>query len=246
MVRSGRFDGGARVMGRSTGARLEAGAARGIVPRLGARSVIAPLVMVGAMVNALFGGVATAQTAVEMAPLAAAYGSAVHAFYAGDYERSHELLTTAIDAGIEDPRAWYFRGLSALRLGRSDEAEMDFTEGAERESSRVGRWPVSRSLERVQGTDRLRLERHRVRARVAALQRDREAFRRRYSELDEAQPEVLRSRVPATPRRDTGSPFGDEVAPETIPTPPEPGADAATPPEPAAAPIELEADPFAN
>ncbi len=177
---------------------------------------------------------ARGQTAVEMAPLAAAYGSAVHAFFAGDYDRSHELLTTAIDAGIEDPRAWYFRGLSALRLGRMDEAEVDFTEGAERESSRVGRWPVSRSLERVQGADRLRLERHRVRARVAALQRDRESVRRRYSELDEAQSEVLRPRVPTTPRRDTDNPFDNEVEPETIPTPR----------KPAAAPIELEADPF--
>lgn len=230
-------------MGRSTGAMLEAGGARAVPPRLGARSMIAPLVMVGALVG---GAVAHGQTAVEMAPLAAAYGSAVHAFFAGDYDRSHELLTTAIDAGIEDPRAWYFRGLSALRLGRTDEAEVDFTEGAERESSRVGRWPVSRSLERVQGADRLRLERHRVRARVAALQRDRESFRRRYSELDEAQPEVLRRRVPTTPPRDTDSPFGDEVAPETIPTPPEPGVEPATPPEPAAAPIKLEADPFGN
>lgn len=229
-------------MGRSTGSRLEAGGAWAVPSRLGARSLIAPLVMVGALV----GGVARGQTALEMAPLSAAYGSAVHAFFAGDYDRSHELLTTAIDAGIEDPRAWYFRGLSALRLGRTDEAEVDFTEGADRESSRAGRWPVSRSLERVQGADRLRLERHRVRARVAALQRDRESFRRRYSELDEAQPEVLRRRVPATPRRDTESPFGEEVMPEAIPTPPEPGVGVVPPPEPAAAPIELEADPFAN
>lgn len=195
-------------------------------------------------------GHAKGQMPAEMAPLAAAYGSGVHAYFAGDYDRSFSSLTDAIAAGIEDPRAWYFRGLAALRLGRMDEAEADFTEGAERESARSGGWAVSRSLERVQGADRLRLERHRVRARVAALQRDRDALRRRISEIDDAQPDVLRRRRPDGARRDDESPFAGGTAPESIPAPPGPVEPDAMPPKPAAdgdAPITLEGDdPFGN
>jgi hypothetical protein len=147
---------------------------------------------------------AHAQPTSDSLALANAYGTGVHAFYSGDLDRSIADLTAAIDGGTADPRAWYFRGLSAWRLGRLDEAEADFREGAEREASTVGSWPVSRSLERVQGTERLRLERYRTRARVAALERDRALIRRRYVEIEDAQPEVLRQRrpLPATPATD--------------------------------------------
>lgn len=144
----------------------------------------------------LAGDVATAQT-LENLSLARSYGAGVHAFFTGDFQRSYEDLTAAIEAGSEDPRTRYFRGLAALRLGRLDEAEADFTEGADLEARAIGGWPVSRSLERVQGHDRLQLERHRVRARVAALQRDREAERERYLGAAAAQPQVLRGRMPS-------------------------------------------------
>ena len=201
------------------------------------------------------GNVVGAETArgVEVAtidslPLEAAYGGGVHAYFAGDYARSHDDLSSAIQGGIVDPRAWYFRGLAALRLGRTDEAEADFTEGAERESRDAGSWPVSRSLERVQGPERLQLERHRIRARVAALQRDREAVKRRYSGIEEAQPEVLRrirpvERLPAAKE----NPFADQPTPaesapvENVPAPAEePAAD------PLAAPAEPEAERVEN
>ncbi len=188
-------------------------------------------------------GTTLGQMPAEMAPVAAAYGSGVHAYFAGDYDRSFAVLTEAIAAGIKDPRAWYFRGLAALRLGRLDEAEADFTEGAARESSGTGAWSVSRSLERVQGADRLRLERYRVRARVAALQRDRDALRRRISELDEAQPDVRRSRRPAG-GRDDGGPFAGGGAAESIPAPAAGDETTATPPTPVEddAPIKFEVD----
>jgi hypothetical protein len=173
---------------------------------------------------------------IDSLPLAAAYGGGVHAYFAGDYARSHDDLSSAIQGGIDDPRAWYFRGLAALQLGRIDEAEADFTEAAERESRAVGMWSVSRSLERVQGPERLQLERHRIRARVAALQRDREAVKRRYSGIEESQPEVLRrvrpvERLPAAKE----NPFADQPAAE--PTPAE------TVPAPAAEPLVTPAEP---
>src|SRR5207247_7172033 len=61
------------------------------------------------------------------------YGSGVHAYFAGDTTESHEYLTRTIEAGTSDPRAYYFRGLANLQLGRPDEADADFTKGAELE-----------------------------------------------------------------------------------------------------------------
>ena len=114
---------------------------------------------------AVAGGVTRAQT-IENLALARTYGAGVHAYFSGDFDRCYDELTAAIEAGSEDPRALYFRGLAALRLGRLDEAEADFSSGAMLESRVIGGWPVSRSLERVQGHDRIQLERHRTRARV--------------------------------------------------------------------------------
>lgn len=183
----------------------------------------------------LCGAVAAAQPSIESLPLAAAYGDGVHAYFAGDYQRAYEDLTQAIEAGTTDPRAFYFRGLAALRQGRSDEAEADFTVGADRESEGLGAWPVGRSLERIQGADRLRLERHRMRARVALLQRQREAEQRRYSQIQDAQPDVIRRRRPVAPRDgDEGNVFEEQPAPAGAgPAPAEPMPEPAAEPEPA-------------
>lgn len=142
-------------------------------------------------------GLALAASPVSEDPaLARAFGSGVHAYFSGDYQRAYDDLTQAVEAGTEDPRTLYFRGLAARKLGRLDEAEADFTRASEQESEGTGAWPVSRSLERVQGSDRLALERHRMRARVVALQRDQTAIERRYSGIQRRQPEVLRAQRP--------------------------------------------------
>jgi hypothetical protein len=133
----------------------------------------------------------------DMPPaLAVGYGNGVHAYHAGDYQCSYDELTSVIEAGSNDPRAFYFRGLAALKLGRTDEAEADFRQGANLEADGVGGRALSRALERVQGCDRLKLEHFRAEARVSAVQRDREAIRQRYSDIHEAEPEVLRRRRP--------------------------------------------------
>jgi hypothetical protein len=195
-------------------------------------------------------GVAWAQV-LENLPLARTYGSGVHAYFAGDYDRSYDDLTAAIEAGSQDPRTRYFRGLAALRLGRLDEAEADFSEGADLETRALGGWSVSRSLERVQGHDRLRLERHRSRARVAAYQRDLDAERMRYSDTMGAQDDVRRRLRPTTIPAPSGAPVtnlfdgqpevrsvpaavegeplpapGDATDPVAVPVEAEPGAEA--------------------
>lgn len=200
----------------------------------GAKSRLAGLLACAGTAAAGALPVAAAQPTIENLPLAAAYGDGVHAYFAGDFSRAYEDLSQAIEAGTTDPRAYYFRGLAALRQGRSDEAEADFTEGATRESAGLGAWPVGRSLERIQGPDRLRLERHRTRARVTLLQRQRDAELQRYSQIEAAQPDVLRRRRPVGPRveaEDEANPFEPGAAPERVPA--EPAAEPATPEEPA-------------
>lgn len=168
----------------------------------------------------------TAAVAREDAILAVAYGNGVHAFYAGDYQRSYEELSTAIDGGTQDPRAFYFRGLAALRLGRLDEADADFALGANAEAAGRGNWAVGRSLERIQGEPRLLLEKHRVRARMARLQQ-REAIVRHYPLPESVRSDVQRSRRP-----------------ENLPGLPTPGGDASD--EPADEPITVPAAPMAE
>ena len=198
-----------------------------------------------------FGVTASAAPTIESLPLAAAYGSGVHSYFAGDYQRAYDELSQAIEGGTIDPRAWYYRGLTALKLGRTDEAEADFSAGASREAEGTGGWPVAKSLERVQGCDRLKLERHRTRARVAQLQEDRRRSQLRYLDVERARPEVLRSRRPIVDRRvDVGNPFEDRV--EDVPAPattnaPQPGwkPGAEEMPEPVAEPApEASEDPF--
>lgn len=203
--------------------------------------------------------VSAAQPTIESLPLAAAYGDGVHAYFAGDFDRAYEDLSQAIEAGTTDPRAYYFRGLAALRQGRSDEAEADFTEGATRESAGLGAWPVARSLERIQGPDRLRLERHRTRARVALLQRQRAEELERYSQIEAAQPDVLRKRRPVRPRSeaaDEANPFEEAAAPQGRPEPvgAQPAEQMPAPadsvpveePAPETQPAEPAADPFGD
>jgi len=172
----------------------------------------------------------------EVAALARPYGAGVHAYFSGDVQRAYDDLTQAIEAGTRDPRAWYFRGLAALKLGRLDEAEADFSTGADRETKAEGDWAVARSLERVQGRDRLALERHRVRARVAGLEQRRQQTERRYSGIMSRQEEVQRLVRPEGVAPDPTSKFGAPVTSEpgfpAEPSEPAPPAETVVPAEP--------------
>lgn len=147
-----------------------------------------------ALLVAVASGPLAAQPSVDSVPTLAVYGSGVHSFFAGQLARSYDDLTNAIEAGSSDPRVYYFRGLAALRMGRTDEVEADFSKGAELESDpeKVMVVDVARALERVQGPERMQLERHRTRARVVSQQQSRRARQKRYLDMEEAQEEVLR------------------------------------------------------
>jgi tetratricopeptide (TPR) repeat protein len=94
------------------------------------------------------------------------YGMGVHAYFGGDYRQAHERLTTTIESGNRDPRAYYFRGLTYQKLGRPEQAKQDFAKAADIEVQDGNLAdPVSRALMRIQGPTRLELENYRTEAR---------------------------------------------------------------------------------
>jgi len=155
--------------------------------------------------------------------LADLYGRGVHAYFDGQFEVSHKLLSEVIEQKTQDPRAYYFRGVVLTRLGRAELATKDFDAGATLEAKDVQQvYPVNRSLQRVQGKVRLTLETHRKEARLALRKYEEERRRVRYEALKAAEKDVLRSvdrpapgngpKLPDDAKVDANNPFsGDEA-----------------------------------
>ena len=96
-----------------------------------------------------------------------AYGDGIHHFFNGEYQKAYDSLTAAIGNDPSDPRTYYFRGLAGESLGYGSLA--DFQTGAQLEVRGGGRMSlVNESLERVQGSVRIKLERARSEAITAA------------------------------------------------------------------------------
>jgi hypothetical protein len=93
------------------------------------------------------------------------YSQGVNAYFAGRSSEAESNLSQALALEAEDPRIYYFRALSLLRLGRLDEARGDMMVGASIEARHPQRFAVGKALERVQGGHRLLLERYRREAR---------------------------------------------------------------------------------
>jgi hypothetical protein len=147
------------------------------------------------------------------------YGNGVHAYFGQDYLRAHQLFTSAIDGHSQDPRCFYFRGLTLLRLGRPQDAEIDFQRGAKLESSSdsARAYNVARSLERVQGPDRSVLEQYRMEARMAVLKKAEDEHRLRYQEGLKEQREFLQRQSEAGPARTVESP-AESIKPVEVPS----------------------------
>lgn len=156
------------------------------------------------------------------------YGSGVHAFNRRDYVTAYRDLTAAIEGGTIDPRAYYFRGLALIRLGRGEDAVADFTRGGELEVGEAADvYPVNKSLERVQGPDRITLDRYRKSVRVSAMRRIEAARQARYQQQVAAEREMI--------RRPPSELFGANPSNERVPDPTDPfsdkpAAEGATPP----------------
>jgi len=145
------------------------------------------------------------------------YGRGVHAFFERRYEEAHDLLTKAIGSGLKDPRAHYFQGLTYLRLGRPDEANVEFTTGATLEAMAAEPINVGKAIERIQGAERLAIERHRRTARLAVFNRAEAIAKARYEERQEAEKRVLLPPRGRRPAGGTAPPPAAEGAEETDP-----------------------------
>jgi hypothetical protein len=174
----------------------------------------------GAAVLAL--GLAQPLAAQSTGVLAEWYGAGVHAYFDNQLTEAHRALTAAIESGSQDPRAHYYRALTYLRLGRPEQAGADMARGADLEMrDTAGRYPVGRSLERVQGSERMLLERYRVQARTASYQRQQQIRQQRYEEVVRREADVL--------RRAVNVPL-DELASPDVPPLPQPPQVSAQPP----------------
>jgi hypothetical protein len=185
----------------------------------------------------------TSPALAEDVMLSQLYGSGVHRYFAGDTTNAHSDFTAAITGGTNDPRPYYFRALSNLRMGRQYEAQADMQRGAELEAADVhGSFQVSKSLERVQGGSRQTLERYRKSARATAYARAEQLRRERYTkarELDRARVRRAAASAPA--------PLVQDREPRPMPR----GADDAAVPAPrtraeaaATPPAAVDGDPF--
>jgi hypothetical protein len=108
----------------------------------------------------------TAERSAWDAPMVS-YDRGVHAYFAGRYADADAFLLQAQANELNDPRPYYFRALTLLRLGRSAEAREEFGIAASFEAETPNRYAVGTALQRVQGADRLLLEKYRRMARAS-------------------------------------------------------------------------------
>ena len=129
--------------------------------------------------------------------LAEVYSRGVQAYFNGEHEKSHQFLTQAISLNSPDPRCYYFRGLANTKLGRPEDAAVDFKKGATLEALDAAEfYPVSKSLIRIQGSARLAIETVRRQAKVDLKGLREERRRIRYEQLEAIygqHPDFLRS-----------------------------------------------------
>jgi hypothetical protein len=169
------------------------------------------------------------------------YGRGVHAYFSGDLARAERELTEAIHLGSRDPRAYYFRGLTYLRMGRTFEAEADMQVGGQLETEQLHRvGMVNRALERIQGRDRMLLEKSRRQARSAAYNQQQSERKLRYEVLRRREEDVLRRRLDVplegfAPRLPPNELSPEAVGPprQVAPTPADEQPDSAKPASPA-------------
>jgi len=97
------------------------------------------------------------------------FGRSVHQYFAGEFAALIDQLNGVVEAGSQDPRVFYYRGLAHLQLEQPQRAHEDIRQGAEWEAIQFGKrnYNIGRALQRVQGNDRALIET----ARAEAMQR---------------------------------------------------------------------------
>jgi hypothetical protein len=179
--------------------------------------------------------IAAAQTSSDMSAI---YGRGVHAYFANQTPLAERYLGDVINSGSTDPRAYYFRAMARLRLGRRYEAQQDMQIGAMYEARDPGAagW-VGQALTRVQGPNRQLLESYRRQGRLQHAAQQRMLAQARYEQLRRQETEVLRQETPIEL---------DQLAPTTgllVPAVPPAAPPEAAPEDEATPQPQLEAEP---
>lgn len=195
---------------------------------------------------------ASAMSRADEAATEKLYGEGVHAYFANDFEAALKQFDASIAAGNRDPRCYYFRGLANWRLGNADATKADFAAGAKIEAHNPEMTTtINRSMQRVQGSTRLAIEKYRADAQLTALaeRKAREAARygaarvsaieqlKKQADATKAAAELLpdapaasEAAEPADAKPATPDPFADESAAdapaEEMPADQTPAADA--------------------
>ncbi len=167
------------------------------------------------------------------------YGSGVHSFFAGNRAAATEHFNQAIAAGSQDPRVFFFRGLTEASTAgaQSAAAQADFQQGAQLEVLGRRGGDVSKALQRIQGPARMEIERARTLARLNSKSKQFELMRQRY---EAAAASAVAPSAPATNNEATApgpnptDPFaGDgklsKGTPEDMPAANEPGTEKTAP-----------------
>ncbi|MFP6764699.1 MAG: tetratricopeptide repeat protein, partial [Planctomycetaceae bacterium] len=210
------------------GARLEAGAASRInIPRF-----LEPIQGPGRRMLETYRS--TAKRSASLASnasrrsrtLYAMYSQGRAAYFKNDLQTSQRLLDEVVRQGSQDPRVYYFRGLTLLKLGRAEKAQADFDQAVTMELTPGSRIDVDQALERVQGQPRRTLETRREEqlkvARAADRQRRREMIARLSARQQTGSGLIATSVLPRPGT--TGNPATPTVASTTTPAAPSPAA----------------------
>jgi tetratricopeptide (TPR) repeat protein len=142
----------------------------------------------------LFGGTVFAgDSPIAVDESVSIYGNGVHAFFDRNYEEAISILLKAEEIKSEDPRSYYFLGLAYLRQKKSERADRCFKKAAQLEFSgrAIRDYAVSESLRRIQGEERLRIEKIRTEERTNARIREQRLLELRFSKESAAAREDL-------------------------------------------------------
>jgi tetratricopeptide (TPR) repeat protein len=154
------------------------------------------LVLVFCSLLGLGGAVFATDTVFVADESDAIFGKGVHAFFDRDYEEAVKILSKVDELKTNDPRPYYFLGLANLWQDETEKADKFFKKAAELEYSgrALRHYAVSESLRRIQGEERLRLEKIREEERTNAQVREQRIREARYgSETTTAREKLLLS-----------------------------------------------------
>jgi len=136
-----------------------------------------------------FGKLAVGQDAI----ISELYGKGIHAYFARDYAEAHKQFTASIEQGSKDPRCYYFRGICLAKLGRPEDAAADVKQGAVLELGNTEQLhDVSNSLQRIQGSDRMMIEKQRAAVRLEAARKAKALRDAMYEQWKQDEARVIR------------------------------------------------------